>query len=115
ERYARALKDRTVFADEGETFAGWEWLIQLVHPTPASAFDYLRDTVLVLDEPAALESFLGNTYETLAARHAELEAADEISLRSEELYLTGAELRARVDELPRVELRALGRTAAVVD
>src|SRR2546423_6549342 len=60
ERYARALKDRTVFAAEGETFAGWEWLIPLIHPTPANAFDYLRDTVLVVDEPAGLESFLGN-------------------------------------------------------
>ena len=115
ERYARALKDRTVFAAEGETFAGWEWLIPLIHPTPADAFDYLRDTVLVVDEPAGLESFLGHTYETLRARQTELEAADEISLRPEELYLTGAELRARVDELPRVELRALGRAAAAVD
>ncbi|MFL6209313.1 MAG: transcription-repair coupling factor [Pyrinomonadaceae bacterium] len=115
ERYARALKDRTIFASEGETFAGWEWLIPLVHPTPASAFDYLRDTVLVVDEPAGLESFLGNLYETLNARHAELEAADEISLRPDELYLTGAELRARVEQAQRVELRTLGRAAAVVD
>jgi transcription-repair coupling factor (superfamily II helicase) len=115
ERYARGLKDRTVFADEGETFAGWEWLIPLVHPTPATAFDYLRDTVLVVDEPAGLEGFLGNLYETLNARHAELEAADELSLRPDELYLTGAELRARVDQAQRVELRTLGRAAAVVD
>src|SRR5919202_1171424 len=28
--HARALKDRTVYADEGETFPGWEWLIPLV-------------------------------------------------------------------------------------
>ncbi|HYY41856.1 MAG TPA: CarD family transcriptional regulator, partial [Pyrinomonadaceae bacterium] len=115
ERYARALKDRTVFAAEGETFAGWEWLISLVHPTPADAFDYLRDTVLVVDEPAGLEGFLGNLYETLDARHAELEVADEISLRPEELYLTGAELRARIEQTARVELRTLGRAAAMVD
>ena len=115
ERYARALKDRTVFAAEGETFTGWEWLISLVHPTPADAFDYLRDTVLVVDEPAGLEGFLGHLYETLDARHAELEAADEISLRPEELYLTGAELRARIEQMARVELRTLGRAAAVVD
>jgi transcription-repair coupling factor (superfamily II helicase) len=29
ERYERALRDRTVYADEGETFAGWEWLVSL--------------------------------------------------------------------------------------
>ena len=115
ERFARALKDRTVFAAEGETFAGWEWLIQLVHPTPGTAFDYLRDAVLVVDEPGGLESFLGNLYETLGARQAELEAADEISLRPDELYLTGEELRTRIEQAQRVELRTLGRAAAVVD
>jgi transcription-repair coupling factor (superfamily II helicase) len=115
ERYARALEDRTVFAQEGETFAGWEWLISLVLPTRATTFDYLRETVLVVDEPAQIESYLGTVYETLAAHHADADAADEISLRPEELYLTAEELRARVAEMGRVELRALGRAAAAVD
>jgi transcription-repair coupling factor (superfamily II helicase) len=115
ERFARAVEDRTVFAAEGETFAGWEWLISLVLPTRATAFDYLRDTVLVVDEPAQIESYLGTVYETLQARHAETDAADEIGLRPEELYLTAEELRARVGDARRVELRALGRAAAVVD
>ncbi|MCA1641367.1 MAG: hypothetical protein LC785_05290 [Acidobacteria bacterium] len=79
ERYARALADRTVFAQEGETFAGWEWLISLVLPTKATAFDYLRDTVLVVDEPAQIEGYLGTVYETLAAHHADADAADEIT------------------------------------
>jgi transcription-repair coupling factor (superfamily II helicase) len=115
ERYARARADRTVFAEEGETFAGWEWLISLVLPTQATAFDYLRDAVLVVDEPAQIESYLGTVYETLAAHHAEADAADEISPRPEELYLTAEELRARIEVARRVELRALGRAAAVVD
>ncbi|MCA1564667.1 MAG: transcription-repair coupling factor [Acidobacteria bacterium] len=116
ERYARALRDRTVHADEGETFAGWEWLVSLVHSTPASAFDYLqRETVFVADEPAALETFLGNTYETLSARYNEMESADEIALRPEELYLTAEELRHGVGGVPRVELRTLGRAAATTD
>ncbi len=33
---ARALKDRTVHADEGESFPGWEWLISLVVKADAS-------------------------------------------------------------------------------
>ncbi|MDX6269600.1 MAG: hypothetical protein QOD28_823 [Acidobacteriota bacterium] len=116
ERYARALRDRTVYADEGETFAGWEWLVSLVHSTPASAFDYLRqETVFVADEPAALETFLGNTYETLSARYTDAESADELALRPEELYLTAEELRAAVGGVPRVELRTLGRAAAATD
>jgi len=115
EAHARALRDRTVHADEGETFAGWEWLIPLLLKTEASAFDYLREAVLVVDEPAGVEQHLGATLETLAARHAENEAAGEIGLRPEELYLTPEELRARVDAAPRLELRALGRAAAQVD
>ncbi|MDQ1559616.1 MAG: hypothetical protein QOD32_2676 [Pyrinomonadaceae bacterium] len=116
ERYARALRDRTVYADEGETFAGWEWLVSLVHSTPASAFDYLRqETVFVADEPAALETFLGNTYETLSARYTDAESADELALRPEELYLTAEELRAAVGSVARVELRTLGRAAAATD
>ncbi|HEV2801284.1 MAG TPA: transcription-repair coupling factor [Pyrinomonadaceae bacterium] len=116
ERYARALRDRTALAEEGETFAGWEWLVSLVHSTPASAFDYLREeTLFVIDEPAALETFLGNTYETLQTRYVEMEAADEIALRPEELYLTAEELRERVAQTARVELRTLGRSAAATD
>ncbi|HLM54798.1 MAG TPA: transcription-repair coupling factor [Pyrinomonadaceae bacterium] len=115
ESRARALKDRTVHADGGETFPGWEWLIPLVLKTDASAFDYLGDAVLVVDEPAGIEQHLGTTYETVAARFAENEAAGEIGLRPEELYLTAEELRGKLGGVPRVELRALGRAAAVVD
>ena len=115
ERYERALRDRTVFADEGETFPGWEWLISLLHERKASAFDYLKDAVLVLDEPSTVESYLSQVYETLAARYAETESADELGLRPEELYLTAEELRARLEQTQRLELRTLGRAAAVVD
>jgi transcription-repair coupling factor (superfamily II helicase) len=115
ERYARALRDRTVFADEGESFTGWEWLMALVRQRSASIFDYLKDAVLVVDEPSAVENYLGSVYETLATRYAETEAADELGLRPEELYLTAEELRSRLEGLQRLEMRALGRTAAIVD
>ncbi len=115
EARARALKDRTVHAEEGETFAGWEWMIPLVAGTDASAFDYLGDAVLVVDEPAGVEQYLATVYETLAARYAENEAAGEIGLKPEELYLTPEELRGKLSAKRRVELRALGRTAAIID
>ncbi|HEV7891034.1 MAG TPA: transcription-repair coupling factor [Pyrinomonadaceae bacterium] len=115
EAHARALKDRTVYADEGETFAGWEWLISLVARTPASGFDHLRDTVLVVDEPVGVEQYLSNSFENVAARYAENDAAGEIGLKPEELYLTVEELRERVASSPRVEFRALGRAAALTD
>jgi len=114
-RFARSLRDRTVFADEGEDFPGWEWLISLANPASASIFDYLRDAVLIVDEPVAVENYLASAFQTLADRHAETEAVDDLGLTPAELYLTTEELRARIDAMQRVELRALGRTVTKID
>jgi transcription-repair coupling factor (superfamily II helicase) len=115
ERFARSLNDRTVYADEGESFPGWEWLLPLVRENGASALDYFNDAVLVIDEPATIESYLAGAFQTLAERYADTDAADDLALTPEELYLTAKELRVRIDALPRIELRALGRTAAKID
>ncbi|MBA3711406.1 MAG: transcription-repair coupling factor [Pyrinomonadaceae bacterium] len=118
-RFTRALDDRIVHAGAGETFAGWEWLIPLVMNTSASALDHLiardGDVVLVVDEPGGVERYFSSMYETLAARHFENDGADEIGLRPEELYLRAEELRAKIDGRRRLEFRALGRAAAIVD
>ncbi|HEV7799189.1 MAG TPA: transcription-repair coupling factor [Pyrinomonadaceae bacterium] len=114
-RYARALRDRTVFADEGESFAGWEWLLPVIRERSGSVFDYLKDTVLVIDEPSSVDSYLGEVYQTLADRYAETDAVDDIAVTPEELYLSAEELRAKLNERPRIELRVLGRAAAELD
>src|SRR5438552_596301 len=115
ERFARSLRDRTVFADEGEDFPGWQWLMSITKERSASIFDYLKDAVLVLDAPVAVESFLSSAFQTLEERYAETDAADDLGLAPHELYLTAPALRARIQALQRVELRALGRTAAKMD
>ena len=115
ERFERAVRDRTVFAEEGETFPGWEWLMPLVYPRRGSIFDYLKDTVLVIEEPSAIETHLSNVFETLRARYSETESADELGLPPEEYYMTAEELRAKLDGSRRLELRTLGRAAAVLD
>src|SRR5256714_2896833 len=114
-RFARSLRDRTVFADESERFPGWEWLISIVNENNASAFDYLQDVVLVIDEPVAVENYLASAFQTLAERYAETDAADDLGLRPDELYLTVEELRYQIDKLQRVDLRALGRTVTKID
>ncbi len=114
-RYARALRDRTSFAEEGETFPGWEWLIPLVLNANSTIFDYLKDAVLVIDEPSAVESYLSEVYQSLAERFAETNAADDIALPPQEIYLTPEELRARLADRQRLELRTLGRAAAETD
>jgi len=114
-RYARSMRDRTDFADEGEDFPGWEWLISIVRERNASIFDYLNEAVLVIDEPVAVENFLVDAFHTLEQRYAENDAADDLGLRPDELYLNAAELRSEIDRMQRVEVRALGRTATKID
>jgi transcription-repair coupling factor (superfamily II helicase) len=115
ERYARALKDRTQFADEGDSFNGWEWLMPLLKERRSSVFDYLKDALFVFDEPSAIEKNLSEFYATLEERFIETDDNDEPCLVREELFLSVEELRNKIDEQKRIELRALGRVAAVVD
>ena len=107
ERYARALRDRTVFADEGESFAGWEWLMPIVRERGGSIFDYLKNAVVVIDEPSSVETHLSEVFQSLADRYSETDAVDDIAVEPSELYLSVEELRAKLDSKQRVELRVL--------
>jgi transcription-repair coupling factor (superfamily II helicase) len=115
ERYARSLRDRTAFADEGEAFAGWEWLLPVTMDCCSSVFDHLGDVVLVIDEPSGIEAYLSEFYERLSERYREIDEADDIALTPEELFLTAEELRQLIPERQRVELRTLGRAASETD
>ncbi|HEU0254125.1 MAG TPA: hypothetical protein VFR12_13915, partial [Pyrinomonadaceae bacterium] len=115
ERYARSLRDRTAFADEGEAFAGWEWLIPITMNSTSSLFDHLGDAVLVVDEPAGIESYLSEFYERLTDRFGEIDQADDIALAPEELFLTVQELQQLIPMRQRLELRTLGRAASETD
>ena len=80
DRYARSLRDRTAFADEGEAFAGWEWLIPIIKDCNSSIFEHLKDAILVVDEPGGVESYLSDDYEELSRRFNEIDQADDIAL-----------------------------------
>ena len=114
-RFARNLKDRTDFAAEGEDFSGWEFLIPLVKPRNSNIFDYLPDCIFVIDEPTIVEQTLADFYEHLEKRFAEINEHDEIGLEPNELFLSVEELREKLASQKRIELRALGKTAAVTD
>ena len=111
ERYERALRDRTAFADEGEEFRGWEYLMPLARPLTASVFDYLGGSVLVVDEPAEVEKQVRSTLEELQRGYERAEAVDELALAPDKLFLTPDELREQIGKVPRVELRLLGSAA----
>ena len=115
ERFARSLRDRTAFADEGEAFSGWEWLMSIAIDATSTVFDHLGDAVLVVDEPAGIESYVSELYERLAERYREIDQADDLALTPEELFLTAEELRELIATRQRVELRTLGRAAAETD
>jgi transcription-repair coupling factor (superfamily II helicase) len=115
ERFARNLKDRTQFAEEGETFNGWEFLLSLTNPRTSSLFDYLENCVLVIDEPTTIELHLGEFYENLSRRYAEICQVDEIGLEPDELFLSVEELRKNLDANRRIELRSLGLSASETD
>jgi transcription-repair coupling factor (superfamily II helicase) len=115
DKQARAVKDRTDFAAEGESFSGWEFLLPLVKPRAASVFEYLKSAIFVIDEPTVIEQSLGAFYETLENRYRDIAAAGEIGLMPDELFLPVADLREKITTNQRVELRALGRTAAETD
>ncbi len=111
EKYERALRDRLVYAEDGELFQGWEYLLPLVKPLTATVFDYLRDTVFVIDEPSETEKQIKTIHEELQRGFERAENADDVALVPEKLFLTTEELRAYIEKLQRVELRLLGSAA----
>ncbi len=115
ERYASALRDRTGFADEGEPFQGWEYLMPLARPLTATVFDYLGDAVLVVDEPSEIEKQVRSILDEVQSAYERTEATDELALVPEKLFLTPDELRRRIDAAQRVELRLLGSSALAIE
>ena len=115
DNFSRSLLDRTEFADEGESFSGWEFLMPLVKPLKGSVFDYLDDAIFLIDEPSSIEQTLATVYDNLRRRYNSLAETGEIGLGPDELFLAVDELRNLLDQRQRVELRALGRSAAATD
>jgi transcription-repair coupling factor (superfamily II helicase) len=113
--FARNLLDRTEFADGGESFSGWEFLLPLVKPLTGTVFDYVKDVVFLIDEPSSVEQTLTGVYDNLERRYRSLAETGEIGLEPKELFLEIDALRAKIDRNSRIELRALGRTAGATD
>src|SRR5690606_23741288 len=65
ERFSRSLKDRTELADEGESFAGWEFLLPLMHPLKGTVLDYFpENAVFIIDEPTVVEDSIKSGLDT---------------------------------------------------
>ncbi|MGQ0542297.1 MAG: transcription-repair coupling factor [Blastocatellia bacterium] len=115
EHFARNLKDRTDFADEGESFSGWEFLLPLVKPLRGTVSDYLNDVLFVIDEPAIIEQTLASFYDHLQRHYASLDTTGEIGLPPSELFIESDQLQKHFADVQRIEMRALGKAAAATD
>jgi transcription-repair coupling factor (superfamily II helicase) len=115
EKFKRNLKDRTEFADQGESFSGWEFLMPLVNDAEAGIFDYLEDYLLIIDEPTVIEQHLTDFYERLQSHYEEIIEHGEIGLEPFELFLEPKMLRETLEKNQRLELRSLGKIAAATD
>ncbi|MBX7220876.1 MAG: transcription-repair coupling factor [Blastocatellia bacterium] len=115
DRFAYGLRGRLEFAERGEQFPDWEYLLPLVRPLDGSIFDYLTDMLLVVDEPAAVEQMIGTYRKNLSQRFRGADDAGELVL-SPEFFIHPVELlRERIEASQRVEIRVLGVQAAMVD
>ena len=115
DRFRRDLRSRLAHAERGEPFPGWEYLMPLTRPLTSSAFDYLKDSVLVIDEPVEIEKRASDLYRYLSERFSLADDSGELALPPEKLFLTAEELRDRFEAATRFELRLLGRDAAAFD
>jgi len=114
-KFERSLRDRTDFADEGETFSGWEFLLPVARPLASSIFDHFDEHIFVIDEPTTVEGSLEELYEHTDIRFSAILENGEIGVEPNELFLRPDELRDRLSPVTRIELRSLGRVAAATD
>ncbi|MEW6127161.1 MAG: transcription-repair coupling factor [Acidobacteriota bacterium] len=115
ERFRRDLRLRVAHAERGEAFEGWEYLLPLTRPLTASAFDYFKDALLIIDEPTDIEKRASELYKHLHERFAQADEVGEIALAPDQLFLSPEELREKFASTSRLELRLLGRAAATTD
>ncbi len=115
EKFERNLKDRTEFADEGESFSGWEFQIPLLEPLPCTIFDYLEDSLIVVDEPQLVESEIEAFFDHNEFSYDEVEEHGDIALETSEYFIDEESIRKSLGKFRRIEMRGLGRLAARTD
>ncbi|MEW6736280.1 MAG: transcription-repair coupling factor [Acidobacteriota bacterium] len=114
-QYQLELTQNLALTEAGQSFEGWEYLLPLVSPLESSLFDYLRNPLVVIDEPSEVELELEKLFERLQERYHTAEEAGNLALPPDKLFMTVQGLHTRLDHRQRLELRLLGIEAAQVD
>ncbi len=114
-QYQKELNELTLTAESGQSFEGWEFLLPIANPLESSLFDYLRNPLVIIDEPSEVGQELDKFFLQLQNRYNLVNDSGSLALPPEKLFMTVEGLRARLDHRQRLELRLLGIEAAQVD
>ncbi len=101
----RRITDR---ASAGEFFDGWEYLIPLVTEPSSSIFDYLKNPLIVVDEPSEIEEILQQFYKKMDERYQTCQESGILALEPSRFFMNAESLKMRLGHRQRVELRSLG-------
>ncbi|MCS6885453.1 MAG: transcription-repair coupling factor [Acidobacteriota bacterium] len=88
---------------------GWEYLLpKLDEPAKSSIFDYLKNHLVVIEEPAETEDIIERFYSKIREKYTASIARGIPSLPVDMFFMDAESLRLRLHHRQRVELRALG-------
>jgi transcription-repair coupling factor (superfamily II helicase) len=109
-RFAHDVRSRCRLAEAGEPFPGWEFLLPLVKPRPATVADFLADALWILEEPTALVAEARSLRELLTAQYEAAHDASHPALEPDHFILGEDEQHLLLSRRPRVELYSIGPT-----
>lgn len=108
DQYRDELQRVTERASLGEFFDGWEYLMPLVTEPSSSIFDYLKNPLIVVDEPSEIEEILEHFYKKMDKRYETCQESGILALEPSRFFMSAESLKMRLGHRQRIELRSLG-------
>ena len=108
EKYQDDLNEKLVLADDGEPFAGSQFLLPELYPLEAGLVDYLEEAVFVLDEPDVLAESYEKYFSVLEQRYEQTVEAGGLALPPENLFMPPEDLKKSIESHAFLSLAELG-------
>lgn len=115
EQYKDELQRVTERASAGKFFDGWEYLMPLVTEPSSSIFDYLKNPLVVVDEPSEIEEILEQFYKKMDERYQTCQESGILALEPSRFFMNAESLKMRLGHRQRIELRSLGLDSLKTD
>jgi transcription-repair coupling factor (superfamily II helicase) len=113
--YEFDLERATSAAVEGETFQGWEFQLPLIRPFEATVFDFLKGSIFVIDDPAAISAEVREFYRRIEDECQSAHDNGRLALEPSHYFLDQNEIALLLKQHQRLEIHPLGQTVAVHD